>query len=195
MDEASKQKFDKFLKQAIKELRETPSGILAEVNNDGFQPSDQTVYETFYNHHTAKWSIWAKDDVKLSADLKFHQIFVPTIYSNSHSYIVQSLIEHNFPVLFVGKTGTGKTCIIKKFLLNDAGDKFVPTITALSANISCRMVQDVIESRLEKQKRRKGVYGPIIGKKNIIFIDDLNMPNKEKYGAQPPIEIIRQWFS
>lgn len=37
-----------------------------------------------------------------------------------------------------------------------------------------------------------GVYGPPPEQNFVIFIDDLSMPQKEVFGAQPPIEILRQ---
>ena len=39
-----------------------------------------------------------------------------------------------------------------------------------------------------------GVYVPVGGKKLLTFMDDLNMPAKDTFGSQPPLELVRQWL-
>ena len=41
-------------------------------------------------------------------------------------------------------------------------------------------------------RRRKGVFGPAMGKKCIIFIDDIDLPQQDASGSIPPVELLRQ---
>ena len=61
-----------------------------------------------------------------------------------------------------------------------------------SAQTSTKNVLDVFLDKDKFTKKRRTEIGPLGGKKMIFFVDDINMPALEKYGAQPPNELLRQ---
>lgn len=59
-----------------------------------------------------------------------------------------------------------------------------------SANTQAGNVQEFLDNKLEK--RRRGIYGPPTSKKFVFFVDDLNLPMKERYGCINSHEFMRQ---
>ena len=108
--------------------------------------------------------------------------------------VVSMLLRHNRHTLVTGQTGTGKSAILKDKLANHLSPSHFSKSMLLnfSARTGSNQTQTIIEGKLIK--RRKGVLGAPLNHKCVVFIDDLNMPAKEKYGAQPPIELLRQWM-
>jgi dynein heavy chain len=164
-------------------------------------PRDGLVYDFIFIVETKKWAKWMDIIEKYEPDgkLSFSEIIVPTSDSVRNTYLLDLLLPCNKHIIMVGATGTGKTININQYLMGHStvqGRSILPNVMPLnltfSANTSANMTQDLLDSKMDK--RRKGVYGPAAGKQFYVYVDDLNMPKRETYGAQPPIEILRQWF-
>ncbi|XP_068702145.1 dynein axonemal heavy chain 3-like [Montipora foliosa] len=158
-------------------------------------PGKGVIYDFFFDKSTfGTWHPWEKDVVieEIPAQAKPNELIIPTTETVRQRYFLELFLSHEKPLLLVGPTGTGKSAITNNYILRMPSSKYIANFMNFSAQTTSNQTQDMILSKLDRRKR--GVYGPIIGKKVVVFVDDLNMPAKEKYGAQPPIEVLRQFI-
>lgn len=197
LDGKSRKGFDTFFRALIGNADKNypaPDLILIEKT----MPPGQSVYDYVFERDIkggGQWKLWVDTIEKFAipAKTKFNSITVPTVDTARYSHLLDLYIKHNKHVMVVGPTGTGKSIYITNKLLNDLPkETYSPVFVNFSAQTTAQQTQDIILTKLDK--RRKGVVGPTLGTKCVIFVDDLNMPAREKYGAQPPIELLRQWM-
>jgi len=176
LDEDGRKKFDTFMRE-----------------KDARYPSADTVFEYFVEPKQRQWMTW---ESKLSSTYRpppetpFFKILVPTIDTVRNSFVASSLVRNFNHTMVVGNVGVGKTMIIQSMLDSLPSDR-ASMIINFSAQTTSNSLQDTIEGRLEK--RTKGVFAPAGGKKLVAFIDDLNMPQKSKFGFIPPLELLKLW--
>lgn len=160
-------------------------------------PSDdpaQGLYEFCFDQDELAWKPWMETvpPYKPNPETPFAEIIVPTADTVRYTFLIDRLLAAGKHVLCVGDTGTGKTLNVVDKLQNGMPADVTPIFITFSARTSANQTQDLIDSKMDK--RRKGVFGPPAGKRYVVCVDDVNMPQREKYFAQPPIELLRQWM-
>ncbi|KAI8929015.1 dynein heavy chain and region D6 of dynein motor-domain-containing protein [Entophlyctis helioformis] len=195
VNELGRPKFSAYFRSILAGTPETPRPNTFDV--DVALPADGMVYDYVYDlMNGSVWRSWLdtlQANYVIPPKTKYDSIMVPTIDTARYSYLLRLLARHNKQILFVGPTGTGKSMYVRDTLMTGMSkDVYIPVFINFSAQTSALQTQEILESKLDK--RRKGVFGPPLGKRCLIFVDDLNMPAREQYGAQPPIELLRQWM-
>ncbi|DAZ98018.1 TPA: hypothetical protein N0F65_004508 [Lagenidium giganteum] len=195
MNSDKHEQFDVFMRELLNDLKVSiPNGAL--------------VFDFFVDIEQARFRAWTEvvPRFQYNPSLPYFKMTVATPDTVRFTFLMRTLTAARTPAYITGVTGTGKTVIVQDLLrelqdgpMNGAADAenapasmFMTMLINFSAQTSSLVTQSTIESKLEK--KRKNLLGPVAGKRMIIFVDDVNLPAVEQYGAQAPIELLRQFL-
>eukprot|EP01063_Lacrimia_lanifica_P030854 TRINITY_DN4987_c0_g4_i2.p1 TRINITY_DN4987_c0_g4~~TRINITY_DN4987_c0_g4_i2.p1 ORF type:complete len:4157 (+),score=1788.38 TRINITY_DN4987_c0_g4_i2:76-12546(+) len=188
LDEKSRRNFDRWIKEEMRRDQSLTTSL----------PDQKSGYDYLFVIDEGRWIGWddtvQPETLTVTSETNFQEIIVNTSDVIRYSWLTGHLVSNETHVLAVGPTGTGKTLIIQRKLMSGMGEEWVPTFMTFSAQTSANQTQDLLFSKFDRRKKKPLIYGAQQGKKMAILVDDLNMPQRETYGAQPPIELLRQWM-
>lgn len=206
LDLDSRRKFDAFYLGLWRGDRED-SPVPACVTDDPISlPGEDLIHDQYYSFRgKGAWKRYA-DAAKAEkfADTdSIARTIVPTIDTVKYQSIMLKHIRRQRCFLMYGETGTGKSVYVKDLLTNKLNeDEYLPNPITFAPRITAAQTQELVLLKLHKRRGAVTVggvvsgnqFGPPIGKRCVVFVDEVNAPAKEIYGAQPPIELLRQFL-
>ncbi|XP_072736834.1 dynein axonemal heavy chain 17 isoform X3 [Ciconia boyciana] len=155
-------------------------------------PSQGTIFDYYIDPETKKFMLWTEKVPKFELDpeVPLQASVVHTTETIRVRYFMDLLMEKQRPVMLVGNAGTGKSVLMWDKLKVLSADEYLVQSVPFNFYTTSAMLQAVLEKPLEKKSGRS--YGPPGTRRLIYFIDDMNMPEVDKYGTVAPHTLIRQ---
>ncbi|NWR24818.1 DYH17 protein, partial [Emberiza fucata] len=155
-------------------------------------PNQGTVFDYYIHPKTKTFNAWDErvPAFELDPDIPLQAAVVHTTETIRLRYFMDLLMEKQRPVMLVGNAGTGKSVLMWDKLEALGTDEYLVQSVPLNFYTTSAMLQAVLEKPLEKKSGR--VFGPPGTRRLIYFIDDMNMPEVDKYGTVAPHTLIRQ---
>uniref|UniRef100_G3SMY8 Dynein axonemal heavy chain 10 n=1 Tax=Loxodonta africana TaxID=9785 RepID=G3SMY8_LOXAF len=155
-----------------------------------------SLYDFHFDSKRKKWIPWNRlvPEYIHVHEKKFIDILVHTVDTTRTTWMLEQMVKIKQPVLFVGESGTSKTATTQNFLKNLNEETNIVLIVNFSSRTTSLDIQRNLEASVEK--RTKDTYGPPMGKRLLVFMDDMNMPKVVKlevdeYGTQQPIALLK----
>ncbi|XP_062562978.1 dynein axonemal heavy chain 3 isoform X3 [Armigeres subalbatus] len=188
-----RRKIDQLLRKILYGANEDhPKPKHFSLNRGQMYPEKMNFLDYRFDEQETWWPWLKSEELTLPESCIVSELMIPTKETGYILYWTEMCVAAGIPILLVGPTGTGKSATIANYIRELPKTKFISNIINCSARSTAQQMQDTIMSKLDR--RRKGVYGPPVGKECVNFIDDVAMPARDEYGSQPPLELIRQWL-
>ncbi len=118
------------------------------------------------------------------------KITVPTTETVAMSYCMKAPILVHHPIMLIGLAGCGKTQSSLGLLKSLDPSAFTFSLMNRSYYTDSTLLQSMLEAPLEKKAGK--LFAPPGKLQMIYFVDDLNMPQLDKYNTQSAIELMKQ---
>ena len=167
-------------------LQDVPQSILPKLKEG------ETVFD-YYVHideRSIEWRLIQPEKWIPPKQIYFSRLLMPTIDSTRAEILINHLMGMKNSVLLMGGPGTAKTSSVLMYSNKFDNNKMLFHRINFSSATQPAHFQTSIESVCDT-KIRKG-FGPKDGKEMTVFIDDLSMPEKNKWGDQITLEIVRE---
>ncbi|KAL3288579.1 hypothetical protein HHI36_003018 [Cryptolaemus montrouzieri] len=156
-------------------------------------PSSGNVFSFYIDPETMKFLPWTElvPHFEFDSDIPLQSTLVETNETTRIKFFVNHLTKRKIPVMLVGPPGSGKSVILNGIMEN-LPDQYLVTRIPFNFYTTSELLQHILEKPLEKKAGR--VFAPSGGKNLIYLIDDMNMPEVDKYFTVQPHTLIKQYM-
>mmetsp|Transcript_7029 Transcript_7029/g.18100 ORF Transcript_7029/g.18100 Transcript_7029/m.18100 type:complete len:3653 (+) Transcript_7029:117-11075(+) len=154
-----------------------------------------TVFDYYLDPKTNEFEPWAKSPYFFSIDydpatMNMSAITVPTSETCSVAFWMTDLVKKHRPVMLAGPSGTGKTQQVMGMLKAMDPAAFLSATINFNFYTTSAVLGNTMCLPLEKKTGTN--FGPPGIAHLVYFVDDLNLPEVDKYMTQSAIALLRQ---
>lgn len=132
------------------------------------------------------WELWSTMVTNYiypeTSNPDYASILIPVPDNVRINYLINTIAKQEKAVLLIGEQGSAKTSMTKSYMKQCNAELYLNRAFNFSSATSPIQFQKTIESYVEK--RMGNTFGPANGKKMVVFIDDISLPEINCWGDQ-----------
>jgi dynein heavy chain len=160
-------------------------------------PTQYTVFDYWYDPTENTFEMWSKSPFLSAEMMEFdplvtpmQSVTVPTPETCSVTFWMNMLVKMRRPVMLAGPSGTGKTQIVQGLLNEMDPADYLHCAINFNFYTTSAVLQSTMGLPLVKKTGTN--FGPPGNAKMVYFVDDINLPEVDKYNTQSAIALLRQ---
>ena len=158
-------------------------------------PTQLTVFDYWYDLEHNVFEQWQKspflaEEVTYDSSTPMSSVTVPTVGTCNVTYWMKILVGMRRPVMLAGPAGTGKTQIVNGLISTFVPEDQMCCPINFNFFTTSAVLQNTMSLPLVKKTGTN--YGPPGQARLVYFVDDVNLPEVDKYDTQSAVSLLRQ---